>query len=168
MPKPKPLPPCSPEYLARWTYDPETGAVTRDGQVVGSRGHYGYLCVKFGELGQERVARLHRLAWFLTFDLWPDSEIDHINGVTDDNRLANLRLASRTENCWNQKTSKANKSGRKGVSWCKTTNKWRVKIGQRTVGRFRSWDEAVKAHEAAQREAYGDFVRSEDLLLLGA
>src|SRR5262249_44867006 len=45
----------------------------------------------------------HRLVWFIVFGSWPDGEIDHINGVRDDNHVENLRLATRSENAANRK-----------------------------------------------------------------
>ena len=43
----------------------------------------------------------HRLAWFYVHGAWPDGEVDHIDGATDNNRLVNLRVVTRQQNRWN-------------------------------------------------------------------
>ncbi|MGK6932818.1 HNH endonuclease [Escherichia coli] len=58
----------------------------------------------------------------------PKSDIDHINLVRDDNRIANLRLATRSQNIQNVNKKANNKSGYKGVSWDKKSRKWRAQI----------------------------------------
>lgn len=60
--------------------------------------------------------RAHRLAWLYAHGVWP-KEIDHINGVMDDNRLLNLRDATKSENQQNQRRAQSNnKTGLLGVS----------------------------------------------------
>lgn len=70
----------------------------------------------------------HRLAWFYMYGTWPSNEIDHINGIRDDNRISNLREASINEQRWNRNISKNNKSGFKNVYFDKKTNKYRAEI----------------------------------------
>ena len=41
--------------------------------------------------------RAHRVIWAIVHDSWPEGEIDHIDGNPSNNRIENLRLASRTE-----------------------------------------------------------------------
>jgi hypothetical protein len=70
----------------------------------------------------------HRLAWFLTHGQWPVDEIDHINGVRSDNRIVNLRLASRQRNTWNTVRRRGGISGFKGVVWNRKNSKWEASI----------------------------------------
>lgn len=85
---------------------------------------YGY---RVGNLGG-KVYRAHRVIWAVIYGKWPLGEIDHINGVPDDNRLENLRDVSHQENLQNQKLRSSNTSGHNGVAWCSTFNKWRCQL----------------------------------------
>ena len=66
----------------------------------------------------------HRLVWLYHYGAWPKGHIDHINGVRDDNRIENLREATRQQNSFNRK-SFGKTSEYKGVSWDKPGKKWR-------------------------------------------
>lgn len=57
----------------------------------------------------------HRLAWLFSEGVWPTEQIDHMNGVRDDNRRCNLREATAFENARNRQSRKPTKSGFKGV-----------------------------------------------------
>ncbi len=72
---------------------------------------------------------MHRLAWLYMYGEWPVGDIDHINGIRDDNRLINLRSVSRQENLRNRRTGRNNTSGVMGVNWDKSLGKWRSSIG---------------------------------------
>jgi len=74
--------------------------------------------------GQRYLA--HRLAWFYAGGVWPVGQIDHINGVRDDNRLTNLRDVNGSANCHNSKVRARNTTGYKGVS--KRRNKFLARI----------------------------------------
>jgi len=49
-----------------------------------------------------KVVRLHRFIWKLHTGEWPKQQIDHINRDPLDNRIANLRDVSQSENMKNQ------------------------------------------------------------------
>lgn len=86
------------------------------------------------------------MIWFYHYGEFPQKgmEIDHINHVRDDNRIENLRLVTRRENCAN----KANKTHLTGAvklarGWAAyiTINKRGVKIGT-------GYETEQEAHEA--------------------
>ena len=58
-----------------------------------------------------------------------NKEIDHINGIRNDNRKINLRICEHQENMCNYKKPIDNTSGVKGISYCNTYNAWRAYIG---------------------------------------
>nr|DAZ46220.1 MAG TPA: endonuclease [Caudoviricetes sp.] len=128
-----------------------------DGKIAGSRKRNGYLQIEI----ERRKFYLHRLAWLYVYGDMPHVEVDHINGVRDDNRICNLRLASRSQNGMNTIKPATNTSGIKGVSWDKRNNKWcaQIKINQKTVwlGRHTSIESASMAIERARMKLHGDF-----------
>lgn len=66
----------------------------------------------------------HRVSYAIYHGTWPEGDIDHINGIRDDNRIKNLRSASRSENAKNQKLRRNSKTGNIGVHWYKRLKKW--------------------------------------------
>lgn len=87
--------------------------------------------------------------------------VDHINGNGLDNRRANLRQCTVSENMWNSRVPKTNKSGFKGVSWMSRHNKWRSAIRFKgkafTIGYFDTVEAAAKAVAAARIKLHGEF-----------
>jgi len=108
-------------------YDSITGDFTwkSDGAVAGSNAGRGYL--KIGHRGRKYYC--HRLAWEMTYGAIPDGMlIDHIDGNKSDNSIANLRLATKSQNGCNSKLNSKNKCGLKGVSWFPPMKAWAVEI----------------------------------------
>lgn len=67
---------------------------------VGSKNEDGYIRVWC----DDRLRMKHRLLWWLKHGELPD-EIDHINGIRDDNRICNLRSVNRKEQLTNIKSN---------------------------------------------------------------
>lgn len=103
----------------------------------------------------------HRLAWMYVHGEWPPADVDHINGDRADNRMCNLRLATRKENLQNRSASRSSATKVKGVDYHAGMRKYRVRIrseGKRfTVGYFDSVEEAAIAYEKAAAELHGEF-----------
>lgn len=70
----------------------------------------------------------HRLVWMIETGEWPTQEIDHINGIKDDNRFCNLRTVPHKINMRNLSAHRDNKSGVLGVSFVPRRNKWVAQI----------------------------------------
>ena len=124
-------------------------------RYAGSRaGHVsaasGYMSIRLGG----RALYAHRLAWLYAHGVWPVGQIDHINGVRADNRLANLRAVSPRENCLNAAVRSDNKSGVPGVYWAAGPEKWHARVwadGRSVcVGYFASLVDAVRARKDAE------------------
>lgn len=100
------------------------------------------------------TVKAHRAAIAHARGYWPPDQVDHINGIKDDNRLANLREVDRNTNVRNCGLNKNNKSGRVGVCIYKPTGKWvaHIRVDGRTrfLGYHNNFDDAVRAREAAE------------------
>ena len=143
------------------TYDPDTGVLTRRvkmnnngaeaGTPVGTLCPDGYCKTRvFG-----KPYTVHRLIWLYVHGNWPTNKIDHINRVTHDNRLANLREVTHSQNMENRKTHSNNRTGLRGVSK-KSDSLWQSEIqhnGKRHyLGVFSSPEAAHEAYCAAAAE----------------
>lgn len=106
----------------------------------------------------------HRVVWALYYGEWPVGEIDHINGIGSDNRVVNLRLASRSQNCSNIKGRRGGARCFKGVFWHAPYNQWVAKICvQRKnvfIGYFADDCEAARAYDKVAAELFGDFAKT--------
>jgi hypothetical protein len=102
-----------------------------------------------------RPVKAHRVAWALITGEWPD-KIDHISGDRSDNRWQNLRTVDDLENSRNRKVGANNRTGCSGVGFQKRNQKWRARISANGnviwLGQFDSYDEAVTARKAAERQ----------------
>jgi hypothetical protein len=145
------------------SYDPGTGHFWRYKAVgasdiskpAGERHSEGYVqvtvdCVRY---------HAHRLAWFYVHGHWPTAQIDHINGIRNDNRIANLREATNTENCRHGGLPRHNTSGFKGaIKW---RGRWaaRIKVNKKVIhlGMFDTPEQAHEAYCKAAQEKHGEF-----------
>jgi hypothetical protein len=87
---------------------------------------------------------------------------DHINHNGLDNRKANLRQATRAQNCWNKRKQKGSHSSKyKGVSWLSREKKWQARIqanGRKIfIGSFKNEIDAAKAYDRAAKKYYKEF-----------
>lgn len=129
---------------------------------VGTEHSSGYLLFSTGVSGKVYSLRVHRVVWFLVHDEWPEHFVDHINRDRTDNRLANLRLASDTQNARNSTLPITNKSGYRGVSWSAYHKKWVARIGlggnnHKFLGYFGCPTVAALAYDSASREHHKEF-----------
>ena len=126
------------------------------GKCVWLSGGYANVRLSTGCAGAKRVF-VHRLV----VQPAPDELIDHINRNRLDCTRANLRIATRSQNLCNRGKAKHNKSGYKGVYFCKQTQRWRAEIrfnNQRVkIGRFDSLIVAAQAYDAMAVQMHGEF-----------
>ena len=149
-----------------FTYLPDTGDFVRNvdvswnakrGDVAGSINRHGYvnICV------DRRMYRANRLAWIYVYGRLPDGFLDHINGDKADNRIANLRPATASQNGANRGSQRNNKSGLKGVCWLTRDRVWRASLtanGKTScLGHFRCPAAASLCYQVAADKAYGEF-----------
>lgn len=89
-------------------------------------------------------------------------DVDHRDGDKLNNRRENLRKCTPTQNAWNQRRRRTNRSGFKGVDRY-VDGRWRARIKAHGVttflGYFPTADEAARAYDAAARVQHGEFAR---------
>lgn len=95
----------------------------KGGQKVTTVAPDGYLRVGFNK----RQYLVHRVIFLYHHGFLPEC-LDHINGIRSDNRIENLRPATKYENICNSKFRSDNTSGVKGVNWNKIKNRWQARI----------------------------------------
>jgi hypothetical protein len=138
----------------------------KDGNaVVGFPNIDGYLVLTlYNEYGK-KTKRINRLvANAFIENPYNKPIVDHINCNRKDNTLVNLRYATYTESKQNIKIPSNNKSGVKGVSFHKSTGKWRAYISidgiQVVLGYFKSIEEATQARVKKANEVFGVYTHS--------
>lgn len=148
------------EILERLSYNPDTGVFTwvkhkykkKPLSVAGNLDKSGY--VRIHICGKKIAA--HRLAWFFVHGEWPKEDVDHINEIKNDNRISNLRLATRSQNCMNRGNKKT-----KGAYFYPNYGNYVAKIMKEGVsthlGYFDTFEEAKAAYDDAAKELHGEF-----------
>jgi hypothetical protein len=161
----KTLPPDSlpsfSEVSALIAYNPATGVLTwrsamhsrtdLSGHPITSLNSYGYIRVRLRAGGKQFNLMAHRVAWLLHYGHWPKAFVDHVNGSRADNRVTNLREASKSQNAQNSNYAKGNYA--RGVS--KKRERFRARIrfqgAEIVLGYFDTEAEASAAYEAARK-----------------
>ncbi|HCQ8472414.1 TPA: HNH endonuclease [Klebsiella michiganensis] len=147
-------------------YEPETGNFywsnptahrMHNGELAGFIDYNGYVYIK---VDSKRYSA-HRLAWLYVHGQFPSEMIDHINTIRSDNRISNLRKATRSQNMMNQATRKNSNSGVKGVGWDKKSQKWRARCQvdgiRKSIGFFDSIEEAKNFLVIYRNQVHGEF-----------
>jgi hypothetical protein len=139
-----------------WTWRVNRGRMAKAGSRAGYLNAQGYWTIQI----DAKYYLAHRLVWFWHHGEWPTGILDHINQKRTDNRLANLRICTHSQNHANVGLSKANTSGYKGVSYHKVTGKWMASIKRggddRHLGLFETPELAHEAYKAASLAMDGE------------
>ncbi len=159
------------------SYDPETGHFIRRvttgnrakaGAIAGTAVGNGYRMIWID--GNSYSA--HRLAFLAMVGSVPPADIDHVNGVRTDNRWANLRPATRSENMRNVDRRSDNTSGATGVVWKGPLRKWQAQLvvdrKHHHLGYFVEFEDAVAARRAAEIKYFGEFSATTSRKILDA
>lgn len=140
-------------------YDKETGIMVskvdrykvKKGSKLGTL-NKGYL---YAKIDNKRYS-LHGLAFLYEYGFLPDCDIDHINGDKQDNRIENLREATRSQNASNAKLNKRNELKLKNIRKLKDTGKYQVRVKNTSFGCYEDLElaklVAISAREICNKE----------------
>lgn len=148
-----------------FSYAEKTGLLIRKstvgGRLAGTRAGHTHKTGYRNLLVDGRSFREHRAIWCLVHGDWPDCEIDHVNGDPSDNRLENLRLATKSQNARNRRVRRGVASGVKGVSAVTGSSRWQARIfangKEHYLGCFATIEAARAAYAEAADELHGEF-----------
>ena len=147
--------------------DPIDADLLRYKWCISTQRHKVYACRGVSAHGKWTTEQLHRviLSRMTQRRLLRSEYSDHINGNGLDNRRANLRLSTGSENGWNRGKQVNNTSGYKGVFQIGNRMKWRAQIrhlGKSIhLGTFDNREEAHAAYCEAVQCIAGEFARLE-------
>lgn len=121
-----------------WFTRQKTGNIDKDG----------YLIIRF----KGKAYKAHRLAWLYFYGVWPKNQIDHINGIRNDNRIQNLRDVTADINSQNRQIYR---QGRLlGTSFIPRLNKWiaqapaKYNLTKKYIGVYKTEQEANEAYQS--------------------
>lgn len=142
------------ELLENLSYDKDTGVFIRKislntkvrvGDVAGGKDVKGYVCIRVAG----KTYKAHRLAWLYVYGNMPIGEIDHINGIKDDNRIANLRDVTKSVNQQNRKFVRGySRDGNRWKAQIRFGGKWKH------LGCYKTEHEAHSAYLLAKNEVH--------------
>lgn len=144
--------------VEHFIYDPDSGQIaSKDGKHGPWGNGKNRLVVNF----HGKTVSAHRLAWLIHYGAWPEGMIDHINGDSMDNRIANLRIATYQQNNANRRGWRNSLSGVKGVT--KKRGRWFAQImvdgKNKGLGYFENVEDAGKAYLQAAKRYFGEYAK---------
>ena len=145
--------------LERLHYDPDTGEwiwldpPNHNSRLKGQRAGYvradGYRVIRIDGVAYYAS----RLAFVYMTGCWPEDEVDHEDRDPSNDRWANLRDATSSQNKWNRDTGY---SGHRGVYPC-GENTWQVQVGGVYIGTFDDLEDAITARDSLALAWAGPF-----------
>lgn len=137
----------------RWMLVDQKDAAIFEGKKVSFNGRVAFIAIK--EKGKQYNYKAHRMILGL-----PEGNtqiVDHVNRNPLDNRRANLRICTRSQNCMNRKSTP--RSGFKGV--VQNGSGWaaHIKMNRKVhhLGTYRTKEEAARAYDSAAKRMFGEF-----------
>lgn len=105
----------------------------------------------------------HRVIWAMHVGTWDFALVDHRDLDPANNRLKNLREATKRQNGTNRLPKAGSSSRFLGVGWYKAAKKWKaaISVDNKSIylGAFQTEEEAAMAYDLAAKEMHGEFAR---------
>jgi hypothetical protein len=142
------------EIRKRFYYSDGSLFWKKTGKRVGrvQKDKYAKVCINY------KTYYLHRLIFLYHHGYLP-KEIDHIDRDKTNNRIENLRVCSREQNIVNSHTCKRNRSNYKGVSYQKSSGKYRAFFRGQYLGIYDNKHDAAEEYNKAAVKMFGDFAK---------
>jgi hypothetical protein len=132
---------------------------SKAGSIVSYKEPNGYLRVRI----DGKRYTVHQVVFCMQYGYIPKM-LDHINGIKDDNRIENLRVATPSENGYNTKIKSSNTTGVKNVQYIKHMDKYQVRLRinkQNTViGHFKDLELAELVAMEARHKYHGEYANN--------
>jgi len=125
---------------------------SKAGSVVNYKEPNGYLRVR---VDNQRYT-VHQVVFCMQHGYIPKM-LDHINGIKDDNRIENLRIANPSQNGYNKPLGKMCKSGVKNVKWESNMKKWQVRLKINKIPKIVGYFDNLELAELVAIEARNKF-----------
>lgn len=129
---------------------------SKKGKLAGNEFNRGYRQVSI----KNKSYLEHRVIFLMHNGYMPEF-VDHIDKDKTNNKIENLRAATKSQNSMNCYLRKDSNSGIRGVTWDKSRSKWLAQIQinnkHKFIGRFELLDDAKEAYEIKAKKYFGDF-----------
>ncbi len=114
-----------------------------------------YCRIKFDRLPYLRS----HIVFAVAHGRWPTGQVDHINGNSLDDRIANLREATPTQNAWNHHKRAKKSDLPMGVRASGNRFVARIAVNKKmlSLGGYASIEAAAHAYQSARKQHYGEF-----------
>ena len=139
-------------WTAKYKGKPALKAKTKSGHLRGQIDGHGCLA--------------HRAIWALVYGAWPPAHmcVDHADMNPSNNKIENLRLATKRQNGCNRQPKRGAKSKYLGVTRRCDDKAWQASISVKgktiSLGKaFQREEAAALAYDAAARRYHGEFAR---------
>jgi hypothetical protein len=120
----------------------------------------GYIKVRLST----RLYRAHQIIYAMAHGYWPPMDLDHKDGNRSNNTIANLRLATHSQNMANKRVHKSSRHGLKGVEKQSASSGYISRImvhGKRIyLGAYPTVELAHAAYVEAAKKYFGEFARA--------
>lgn len=148
------------------TYDPTSKSGLRwvNGKEAGCLDSTGYWKVRIGARPGIGLYA-HRLVWWMHHQTLSE-QLDHRDRDRSNNRIENLREASRAENQRNRRRARNNQAGAKNVCWDEANKAWRVQVdaaGKTRTRYMQTREAAVEQARLLRQELHGAYALAGDL-----
>lgn len=151
------------EYIDGILFRKRNGEIIKIGKRTSG---YNYKSYKYVSINR-KVFHEHRVIWIMfNGDIPTGMQIDHIDLCRSNNRIENLRLATKVQNRYNTPVQKNSISGIKGVKYNKKNRNWNasIRVDKKTIhlGTFKCPFKAGEVAKIAMERVHGEFAYAQN------